>query len=203
MREHLIIFTRYPEPGKTKTRLIPALGKEGAAMFQRQMTEQKLDQAQKLQTFFPVSLEIQFAGGNEQLMQDWLGSNITYKRQSEGDIGCRMASAFHQSFQTGMKQIVLIGTDCPDLNAKLMFQAFEALIQHDLVLGPARDGGYYLIGLNQFIPELFTGITWSTAEVLSQTLSIAEKLELAVAFLPTLSDVDRPEDLAVWNANKP
>lgn len=203
MRERLIIFTRYPEPGKTKTRLIPALGKEGAAMLQRQMTEQKLAQAQKLQTYSPLSLEIHFAGGNEQLMQEWLGSNITYKRQSEGDIGCRMTSAFHESFQTGMKQIVLIGTDCPELNAKLIAQAFEELIQHDLVLGPARDGGYYLIGLNRFISELFTGISWSTAEVLSQTLSIAQKLELAVAFLPTLSDIDRPEDLAVWNANKP
>lgn len=203
MRESLIIFTRYPEPGKTKTRLISALGKEGAAMLQRQMTEQKLAQAKKLQTYFPLSLEIHFAGGNEQLMQEWLGSNITYKRQSEGDIGCRMASAFHESFQTGMKQVVLIGTDCPELDTKLMNQAFEALIQHDLVLGPALDGGYYLIGLNRFIPELFTGISWSTAEVLSQTLSIAQKLELTVAFLPTLSDVDRPEDLAVWNANKP
>ncbi|MFB8790959.1 MAG: TIGR04282 family arsenosugar biosynthesis glycosyltransferase [Potamolinea sp.] len=203
MRERLIIFTRYPEPGKTKTRLIPALGKEGAAILQRQMTEQKLAQAKKLQTYSPLSLEIHFSSGNEQLMQEWLGSNIIYKRQSEGDIGCRMASAFHESFQTGIKQVVLIGTDCPELDTKLMNQAFEALIQHDLVLGPARDGGYYLIGLNQFIPELFTGITWSTAEVLSQTLSIAEKLELAIAFLPTLSDVDRPEDLAVWNANKP
>jgi len=203
LRERLIIFTRYPEPGKTKTRLIPALGKEGAAMLQRQMTEQKLAQAKKLQTYFPLSLEIHFAGGNEQLMQEWLGSNITYKRQNEGDIGCRMTSAFHESFQTGMKQVVLIGTDCPELDTKLMNQAFEALIQHDLVLGPALDGGYYLIGLNRFIPELFTGISWSTAEVLSQTLSIAQKLELTVAFLPTLSDVDRPEDLAIWNANKP
>lgn len=202
MRERLIIFTRYPEPGKTKTRLIPALGKEGAAMLQRQMTEQKLAEANKLQTYSPLSLEIHFAGGNEQLMQYWLGSNNTYKRQCKGDIGCRMASAFNESFKTGMKQVILIGTDCPELNAKLMFQAFEELIQHDLVLGPARDGGYYLIGLNQFIPELFKGISWSTAEVLSQTLSIAEKLELAVAFLPTLSDIDRPEDLAVWNANK-
>jgi rSAM/selenodomain-associated transferase 1 len=203
LKNCLIIFTRYPEPGKTKTRLIPALGKEGAAMLQRQMTEQKLAQAKKLQTYIPVSLEIHFAGGNEQLMQNWLGENITYKQQSEGDIGCRMVSAFHESFKTGTKQVVLIGTDCPELNAKLMSQAFEALIQDDLVLGPALDGGYYLIGLNRIIPELFTGISWSTTEVLSQTLTIAEKLELAVAFLPTLSDVDRPEDLAVWNTNKP
>jgi rSAM/selenodomain-associated transferase 1 len=202
LKNCLIIFTRYPEAGKTKTRLIPALGKEGAAMLQRQMTEQKLAEAKKLQTYIPVSLEIHFAGGNEQLMQNWLGSNLTYKQQNEGDIGCRMASAFQESFKTGTKQVVLIGTDCPELNAKLISQAFEELIEHDLVLGPALDGGYYLIGLNQFIPELFTDISWSTAEVLSQTLSIAEKLELAVAFLTTLTDIDHPEDLAVWNASE-
>jgi rSAM/selenodomain-associated transferase 1 len=198
-RECLIIFTRYPEPGKTKTRLIPVLGAEGAATLQRKMTEDKLAEVEKLQAFYPLSVEVHFAGGNEQLMQDWLGSSIIYRRQSEGDIGCRMASAFQASFQAGMNSVVLIGTDCPDLNAKLIAQAFQELEQHDLVLGPAQDGGYYLIGLHRLIPELFTGISWSTAEVLKQTQSIAQKIELAVAYLPLLSDIDRPEDLSVWN----
>ena len=201
MRERLIIFTRYPEPGKTKTRLIPVLGEEGAATLQRQMTEHKLAEVRKLQAFHPLSLEVHFAGGNEQLMQDWLGSNIIYRRQSEGDIGCRMASAFQASFGAGMNRVVLIGSDCPDLNAYLLAQAFQALEQHDLVLGPAQDGGYYLIGLHQLFPELFTGISWSTAEVLQQTQSIAKRLELAVAYLPLLSDIDRPEDLSVWNSS--
>src|SRR5919202_1795391 len=200
-RECLIIFTRYPEPGKTKTRLIPVLGEEGAATLQRQMTEHKLAEVRKLQAFHPLSIEVHFAGGNEQLMQDWLGSNIIYRRQSEGDIGCRMASAFQASFGTGMNRVVLIGSDCPDLNAYLLAQAFQALEQHDLVLGPAQDGGYYLIGLHQLFPELFTGISWSTAEVLKQTQSIAQKIELAVAYLPLLSDIDRPEDLSVWNSS--
>jgi hypothetical protein len=198
-RECLIIFTRYPEPGKTKTRLIPVLGAEGAATLQRQMTEDKLAEVKKLQAFYPLPVEVHFAGGNELLMQDWLGSDVTYRRQSEGDIGCRMASAFQVSFEAGMDSVVLIGTDCPDLNAPLIAQAFQVLHQHDLVLGPAQDGGYYLIGLHRLIPELFTGISWSTAEVLQQTQSIAQRLELAVAYLPLLSDIDRPEDLSVWN----
>jgi hypothetical protein len=108
-----------------------------------------------------------------------------------------MASAFQASFEAGINATVIIGTDCPDLNAQLMAQAFQALHQHDLVLGPAQDGGYYLIGLRRLIPELFTGIRWSTAEVLQQTHTIAQKLELAVGFLPLLSDVDRPEDLSI------
>ena len=199
MRKCLIIFTRYPEPGKTKTRLIPVLGAEGAATLQRQMTQHKLAEVQKLQAVSKLSVEVHFAGGNEQLMQDWLGSSITYQQQSEGDIGCRMASAFEASFEGRMNRVVLIGTDCPDLNAHLLVEAFQALEQHDLVLGPAEDGGYYLIGLRRLIPELFTGISWSTAEVLQQTQTMAQKLGLSAGYLPLLSDVDRPEDLWVWN----
>jgi len=194
-RECLIIFTRYPEPGKTKTRLIPLLGAEGAARFQRQMTEQTLAQVKELKAFRPLSVEVHFAGGNQQLMQDWLGSDIIYRQQSQGDLGRRMALAFKESFSAGMTGVVIIGTDCPDLNAQLMVKAFHALEQNDLVLGPALDGGYYLIGQRRLIPELFTGISWSTAEVLEQTISIAERLDLAIAFLPLLNDIDRPEDL--------
>lgn len=199
MTERLIIFTRYPEPGKTKTRLIPVLGEEGAATLQRQMTESTLAEVKKLSRFYPLSMQVHFAGGNEQLMQDWLGSSIIYRRQTEGDIGCRMASAFQESFEAGMDSIVLIGIDCPELNVQLMVQAFQALDRHDLVLGPARDGGYYLIGLRRFVPELFIGISWSTDEVLQQTQKIIQRLKLAVAYLPLLSDIDRPEDLSLWN----
>ena len=199
MKERLIIFTRYPEPGKTKTRLIPVLGEEGAATLQRQMTESTLAEVKKVSRFYPSSMEVHFAGGNEQLMQDWLGSSIIYRRQTEGDIGCRMASAFQESFEAGIDSIVLIGIDCPDLNAQLMVQAFQALDRHDLVIGPARDGGYYLIGLRRFVPELFIGISWSTNEVLQQTQNIIQRLELVVAYLPLLSDIDRPEDLSLWN----
>lgn len=201
MKECLIIFTRYPEPGKTKTRLIPVLGAEGAAKLQRQMTEQKLVEAKKFQARYPLFVEIHFTGGTQQLMQDWLG-NLTYKQQSQGDIGCRMSAAFQKAFEVGMQRVILIGIDCPDLKADLIAEAFQALNQHDLVLGPAKDGGYYLIGLNYLLPELFRGINWSTSEVLGQTQDIAQKLDLAVAYLPILSDIDRPEDLSVLYSEK-
>ena len=195
MSECLIIFTRYPEPGKTKTRLIPALGAEGAATLQRQMTEHTLAQVKELQAKRLVSVEVYFVGGNQQLMQSWLGTSVIYRQQGDGDLGRRMAIAFQTALEAGKQRIVVIGTDCPDLKAEVMVKAFHALEQHDLVLGPAQDGGYYLIGLCRLIPQLFTGISWSTAEVLQQTMSIAQRLELAVAYLPRLSDVDRPEDL--------
>lgn len=201
MKERLIIFTRYPEAGKTKTRLIPALGADGAATLQRQMTEYTLDQVRQLQHQRPITLEVRFAGGDQTLMMRWLGSDLVYQLQGEGDLGTRMARSLSLAFQDNIDHAVIIGTDCPQLNADLMALAFEAL-HHDLVLGPALDGGYYLLGLRYFIPELFIGINWGTAEVLQQTVDIAKKLNLSIAYLPQLADVDRPEDLFVWEQIK-
>ncbi|NEU75349.1 glycosyltransferase [Hassallia byssoidea VB512170] len=197
-KQHLIIFTRYPEPGKTKTRLIPALGSVGAANLQRQMTEHTVSQVKELQANTAISLEIRFAGGNLQLMQDWLGSDLVYQLQGEGDLGSRMMRSLLNSFQSNAEQVVIIGTDCPGVNPQILATAFEQLHVFDLVLGPAVDGGYYLIGLQQPFSELLTNIDWGTSQVLSETVDIAQKLNLSVAYLPTLADVDRPEDLPIW-----
>jgi len=198
-KERLIVFTRYPEPGKTKTRLIPALGTQGAADLQRQMTEHTLSRCRELQSWHPICLEVRFEGGNLTLMQDWLGFDLVYQPQGSGDLGDRMARSLSSAINVGIDRVVIIGTDCPGLNAQLMAQAFQQLHQaHDLVLGPALDGGYYLIGLSRFIPALFTKINWGTAEVLQKTVETAEHLNLSVAYLTPLADVDRPEDLPVW-----
>ncbi len=199
-RERLIVFTRYPEPGKAKTRLIPVLGPEGAAKLQRQMTEHTLAQVKELQTSRPLSVEVHFAGSNPQQMQAWLGSDVVYRQQSQGDLGMRMAGAFEASFTAGMTGVVIIGTDCPDLNDQLMVEAFQALEENDLVLGPAQDGGYYLIGLRRLIPELFVGVSWGTSQVRQQTVEIAQRFDLAIAYLPLLNDIDRPEDLSQLSA---
>ncbi|MBW4574440.1 MAG: TIGR04282 family arsenosugar biosynthesis glycosyltransferase [Aphanothece sp. CMT-3BRIN-NPC111] len=196
--ECLIVFSRYPEPGKTKTRLIPLLGDVGAALLQRQMTEHTLAQVKEFQSQHPISVEVHFAGGGLRLMQDWLGTGIVYRRQGEGGLGDRMTSAFNTAFTNKNSGVVIIGTDCPGLNAQLMKQAFAALSEYDVVLGPAQDGGYYLVGLRRLIGELFIGISWGTSEVLQQTVDVAKQLNLAIAYLPILADVDRPEDLPVW-----
>ncbi|NJL36420.1 MAG: glycosyltransferase [Leptolyngbyaceae cyanobacterium SM1_4_3] len=210
--EHLIVFTRYPEVGKTKTRLILALGAEGAAMLQRQMTEFTLKQVAQLAdqqnskrdraSHSPPSVEIRFAGGDRTLMQDWLGSRWLYQPQATGDLGERMCQAFQFAFETGSKRVVTIGIDCPELDAATLAQAFQALQNHDLVLGPATDGGYYLIGLCSLIPELFRGIDWGTDQVFQQTVAVAEAKDLAIATLLPLTDVDRPEDLPIWEATQ-
>ena len=198
MTETLIVFTRYPEPGKTKTRMIPVLGAEGAAILQRQLTEHTLEQVKQLQSIRSVSLNCHFAGGNQQLMKEWLGNNLAYYPQQEGDLGQRMRSAFAQAFAAGNDRVVIIGIDCPDIDESLLNQAFDLLKHRDLVLGSAEDGGYYLIGLNRLIPELFAGISWGSDRVLTQTKDIANKLGLDCDYLTTLNDIDRPEDLFIW-----
>lgn len=198
IRQRLIIFSRYPEPGKTKTRMIPALGDQGAADLQRQMTEHTLMQGRNLTNLVPVAIEVHFTGGNQKLMAEWLGQDLVYQPQSQGDLGQRMTSAFANAFVAKMDTVVMIGIDCPDLNHNLLAQAFSYLHDHDLVLGPAADGGYYLIGLRHFLPELLQNISWGTNQVFAQTISIAKQLDLAIAYLDILNDVDRPEDLAIW-----
>lgn len=197
--KRLIVFTRYPEPGITKTRLIPALGAVGAATLQRQMTEYVLAQAQLLQSIERVGVQVRFAGGNKQLMQNWLGNDLECLPQGEGDLGQKMANSLISAFQNQTKSAVIIGSDCPGLTPLSIAKAFQQLhLGNDLVLGSAIDGGYYLIGVNRFIPQLFAGISWGSDRVFSQTVAIAKSLNLATAYLPPLADIDRPEDLPLW-----
>jgi len=198
MTETLIIFSRYPEPGKTKTRIIRALGAVGAADLQRAMTEHTLETAIALTSDRDTAIEIQFAGGNIELMQSWLGTDRLYKPQAAGDLGDKMRSAFEDAFARGQQRVVIIGIDCPDIDSQILTQAFDSLLHNDLVLGVAEDGGYYLIGLNSPQPQLFRHITWGTELVLKQTKAIAQQLNLKVDYLTTLADIDRPEDLKIW-----
>ena len=202
MKLRLVIFTRFPEPHKTKTRLIPALGPEGAAELQREMTLYTLTRARELAARYPVSVEVRFEGGNAQKMEASFGNDLSYRPQGSGDLGCRMVAAFTEAFCEGVEGTVIIGTDCPEITPKLVRESFYRLGARDVVLGPATDGGYYLVGLRRPEPKLFTGIPWGSERVLEDTLRRAGELSLEVSLLETLSDVDRPEDLAVWHRAK-
>ncbi len=191
----LILFTRYPEPGRTKTRLIPALGARGAADLQRRMTERAVEMAQRLSRCMPVSLEVRFSGSGPHRMQQWLGRDLPCLPQQGDDLGQRMAGALGDALADGARRAVLIGTDVPGLDAALLASAFERLADYDVVLGPARDGGYYLVGLRRPAPGLFQGIPWGTGRVLQHTLHAARTLGLSHTLLDELQDVDTPEDL--------
>ncbi len=123
-KQHLIIFTRYPEPGKTKTRLIPALGTVGAANLQRQMTEHTISQVKEFQKATDISVEVRFAGGDFQLMQDWLGFDLVYQPQGEGDLGFAMVRSLFNAFESGAEKVIIIGTDCPGVNAEILSNSF-------------------------------------------------------------------------------
>jgi uncharacterized protein len=191
-----IVFTRYPTAGKVKTRLIPALGEEGAAALHKKMAEHTISQVRGLQRLLPCDLEVWFVGGYLALMQAWLGEDLVYQIQPDGDLGDRMRLAFQSIFDRGYKKAAIVGTDCPALTTEILAQSFDALEDNPIALGPAIDGGYYLIGLQYLIPELFTGIPWSTANVLQSTVKIATDLGILPTLLPYLADIDLPQDLA-------
>jgi uncharacterized protein len=187
----LIIFTRYPEPGKTKTRLIPTLGELGAAQLHRRMAEYTLEQAKALS----CAIEVWYVGGTKELMQDWLGKDLCYREQPAGDLGDRMCGAFRSAFEQGYQSVMIIGTDCPGITTAILAQGFTELRNQVVTIGPAIDGGYYSIGLQRLVPELFQGIAWSTSTVFSETVAIADRLQLPTYLLPSLPDIDLPADL--------
>ena len=202
MPKRLIIFTRFPEPGKTKTRLIPTLGEHGAADLQRQMTEHVVATAAKINNRQDLNIEIRHEGGNAESMRTWLGPQLLYHAQGPGDLGRRMVRAFKDAFQGSNEAAVIIGSDIPELSAGIIQQAFEGLKTNDLVIGPAHDGGYYLIGINRTLPaetysRLFNGINWGDGTVLSRTLKTAAESGLRLHLLESLGDVDRPQDLPI------
>jgi rSAM/selenodomain-associated transferase 2/rSAM/selenodomain-associated transferase 1 len=167
------------------------------------MTEHLLRHARRFSAGYPCRLEVRYAGGDRKRMRDWLGPGLDSAPQGHGGLDQRMASALQDSFEAGAERSVIIGTDIPGITGEILRKAFRALASHDLVFGPAADGGYYLIGMRKnsaqrALPDIFTDISWGTEAVLRQTLGAIEKIGLSVTLLDALQDVDRPEDLSVW-----
>jgi len=213
IKKRLIIFTRYPVAGRTKTRMIPALGEQGAANLHREMAEYTLLNLLALGYEKSLEIGIYYSGGNLSLMQAWLNpvisfftknnshlsiNPISYHAQIGEDLGKRMQGAFEDAFNNTIEKTIIIGTDCPDLAQNIIEEAFFALDSHDVVLGPASDGGYYLIGLSKCFPMLFKNIDWGSDRVLDQTKSIIEQEKLNVYYLQVLTDIDRLDDLYIW-----
>lgn len=197
---HLIIFTRYPEPGKVKTRLIPELGSLKAAELQKKMTGIIAEEALKVQKKHSVIVTVFFTGGTRKKMANWLGNSFQYHLQSKGDIGNRMSDAFFHIFNNTAEFVILVGSDIPELTSAILEQGFISLEKHDAVIGPSRDGGYYLIGMKskdapQLIQVLFSEIPWSTSDVLKVSIQRLADAGYNYSLLPTLSDIDQPEDI--------
>lgn len=195
----LLLFTRYPEAGKTKTRLIPELGEDGAALLQKKLTERVACQAGLLTQHLGIEAAVHYSGGSREQMTSWLGA-MKFVEQVDGDLGQRMRAAFEQTFADGVEAAVLIGSDIPDITTDLLQQAFSSLLTKTMVIGPSQDGGYYLIGLianqaSRLLPLLFEKIPWSTGELFTTTIRRLEKAGYDITVLPVLRDIDLPADL--------
>ena len=182
--------------GTTKTRLIPALGADGAAALHRRMAEELWAMLTGYARQNRVQIEVCFDGADAAALRRWLPGAAGYTPQGEGDLGKRMRHAFDRALTGNDQPVLAIGSDCPALSPLHLTAAISGLHGHDLVLGPALDGGYYLIGLNRPKPLLFAEINWGSGMVLSQTMARAEAMGLNTLLLEPLPDVDRPEDLA-------
>ncbi|OGX91133.1 TIGR04282 family arsenosugar biosynthesis glycosyltransferase [Hymenobacter coccineus] len=195
---HLLVFAREPVLGRVKTRLAAGIGPAAALAVYRELLA--LTAAAVAGAQIPATLwlaEAPAVGDPAQPRPEWPG--LPWRVQPAADsLGGRMAQAFGEAFAAGAGRVVIIGTDCPGLSAELLRQAFDQLLRHEVVVGPAADGGYYLLGMNKLKAELLANKAWSTASVLPDTLADAARLGLRVAQLPTLSDVDSAADLAAW-----
>lgn len=185
----LQIFSKAPVVGKVKTRLISALGEQGATRLHQKLVRYCLH---KFTPVFSVQLWCYPNELHPFFDECKTEFDISLHRQQGNDLGERMANALASSIPNST---VLIGTDCPSLTVALIQNAFTALQQYQVVLGPAEDGGYVLIGMHQKLPELFVDVPWGSSSVLKTTRSRLDNLELKWYELPTQWDVDRPEDL--------
>ncbi|MEX2294671.1 MAG: TIGR04282 family arsenosugar biosynthesis glycosyltransferase [Gemmatimonadota bacterium] len=194
-RRILLVFAKAPEPGRVKTRLARTLGEEEAARIYRALGSRVVDGVRG----GPYRTVIYHdPPGARDLFAEWFGGEgLEFEAQPEGDLGSRLAEGFRWGFLEG-DLVCAIGTDAPGVDRDRVEEAFGALsseIGPALALGPATDGGYYLVALNRRIPEIFSGIPWSTSGVLKASLARAAALGVRTTLLPPLADVDRPEDV--------
>jgi rSAM/selenodomain-associated transferase 1 len=193
-RCRVIVFARAPEPGKVKTRLIPVLGEAGAAALHRRLVAHSLGAAAAA-GLGPVELWCSPRTRDPFFQECEHRFGVSLHAQGEGDLGARMQHAF-ESVLARASRAILVGSDIPALSAQYLRDAERALAGgDDVVIGPAEDGGYVLIGLSRFDPGLFRGIPWGGPEVLAGTRRRTAALGRCLHELPALWDLDRPEDL--------
>lgn len=194
-RCRLLYFVKYPEPGKVKTRLAKTVGDEEAARIYRSLTEENFQVLHALENYFEICVMFD-PPESETKIKAWLrGDSCRYFAQEGVDLGARLTQAFQGAFESGAAKAIAVGSDTLNLNADILRRAAEILDTKDAVLGPARDGGYYLLGLSKTEPFLFQDIPWSTPDVADITLKRMRQRKMSCALLPELEDLDEAENL--------
>jgi uncharacterized protein len=190
MRQALIIFVRDAVLGKVKTRLAASLGNEAALSIYKKLLQHTLEITQAVQAdkfvFYADAVV-------EQDM--WKQQHYYKSQQHNGELGERMLKAFEQVCNKGYSKVCIIGSDCYELSSQIITEALDKLDDNAIVIGPAKDGGYYLLGMNQLYREVFDNKNWSTSTLFADTIKTIEDLNLRYSILPTLSDVDEATDV--------
>ena len=195
LRRAIVVFVKFPEPGRVKTRLAAGLGAEAAASIYGSMVAHVFahlpDDVEVIACYDPAE--------RREEIERWLGGlakgkALRFLAQTKGDLGARLERAFADAFALGFDRVATIGTDCLEIDAAIFRETWAALGEHDVVLGPSEDGGYYLIALSERHPSLFHGISWSSEHVLAQSRARAEMEKLSVHLLPVRYDVDSEDD---------
>jgi rSAM/selenodomain-associated transferase 1 len=194
MSRSVLVFMKCPEPGMVKTRLATTVGAEPAATLYRQWISLVLGQLQPLRS--TTRLVGYFDGGSLEAFRDWHALADDWWPQPTGDLGERLVAGFESGFDLG-GPVLAVGTDCVEMEADLLLQAFEELLRQDVVFGPTLDGGYYLIGLSVARPELFRSIRWSSPFTLDDHLRCCREKGWSVFLLPRRHDIDTEND---WRA---
>ncbi len=193
-REAILVFVRAPVAGQVKTRLAAEIGADAALRIYRRLAEHAVQQARAVGP--AVSVRIHHTPGDAgAATRHWLGTGATYLPQADGDLGARMEDAFRRAFAAGFERVAIVGSDLPDLAASDLRRALDLLSGEDAVLGPARDGGYWLLGLRRPLPALFSDVPWSTDRVLAVTVDRLRAAAIEPALLDERTDVDKVEDL--------
>ena len=190
MNRALIIFIKNPSEGAVKTRLAATLGDKAALGIYKKL----LAHTNAVTSGVYADKYIYYSSHIE-ANDEWNEAEFVKELQTGNDLGERMRNAFAILFNKGYEQVAIIGSDCPDITADLIEQSYKELNGSDIVIGPATDGGYYLLALKKMYPVFFENITWSTNQVLLQTLAICERTHTSYYLLPVLSDVDVAEDI--------
>ncbi len=190
----LIIFTKNPVLGKVKTRVAKDAGDEKALEIYKEL----LTITRALAVSVKCDVLVYYS---DKIVSDEWDTILCHKKQQVGDdLGQRMSQAFKESFDE-YDRLFLIGSDCPYINSETVHEAFSVLNTHDLVLGPVTDGGYFGIGMNKHVPEVFQDVTWSSEHVLGQTIEIADNLDMEISLLDTLDDIDHYDDWLIYQSS--
>ena len=191
----LLLFVKYPDKGTVKSRLSKEFGENTVLRLYEGFVLDILETIRKGKYRFKICFHPPSA---QEKISSWLGKSYFYMPQNGNDLGEKMKNAFAAAFSDGFEKAILIGSDIPDLTKEVIDEAFAS--DGDAVIGPAKDGGYYLIGFkrNTFLPHIFEGMQWSTASVFERTMEIFRKHSYKVHILPQWRDVDTPEDLKAF-----